>query len=63
MDVTIEGLQKIGRQLIAARSAFEDMWETARTAAIEAAAHGTPETKIADALSVDRSTVRKWIGK
>lgn len=63
MDVTIEGLTRIGHQLIAARGTFEDMWDTARQAAIEAAAHGTPETKIADALTVDRTTVRKWLGK
>jgi len=37
--------------------------QQARTAARDAAAAGTPETRIAATLRVDRATIRKWLGK
>jgi hypothetical protein len=49
--------------LRAAREAQQDALEAARAAALDAIAHGTPESVIATELGVDRMTVRKWQGK
>lgn len=49
--------------LTQARLLLELAMQNARIAALEARQAGTPETKIARELGVDRMTVRKWLGK
>lgn len=56
-------LKRAGRALRAARMIERDAYETARLAALEAAADGTTEVEIAQVLGVNRMTVRKWRGK
>lgn len=56
-------LDRAGENLRAAREAQQAALEAARTAALDAIAHGTPESVVAQELGVDRMTVRKWAGK
>lgn len=56
-------LERIGGDIRTARAALAAVMETARKAAIQAYDKGTPEAQIARELSVDRMTVRKWLGK
>lgn len=57
------GLRRAGLSILSARRRLDDAMQTAREAAIQAAADGTPETVIARELGVNRLTVRGWLGK
>lgn len=54
---------EVGTALSSARTAERLALGGAAVAAVHAADAGAPETKIAEALGVDRMTVRKWLGK
>ena len=56
-------LEAAACRLAAARTEHDAATTVARTAALEAAAAGAPETRIAATLGVDRATIRKWLGK
>ena len=63
MDGVQDQLEQAARRLAAARTEHHAATTQARTAARAAAAAGTPETRIAATLRVDRATIRKWLGK
>ena len=56
-------LARAGRKLRSARKAEREAFEVAATAARLAWESGATEVEIAQALGVDRMTVRKWRGK
>jgi hypothetical protein len=56
-------LERAGRILRQARIDADNAIRNARTACIEAADAGTPETTLALKLGVTRQTVRVWLGK
>ena len=56
-------LETAAKRLAAARTEHDAATQQARTAARTAATAGTPETRIAATLRVDRLTVRRWLGK
>jgi hypothetical protein len=56
-------LEAAAKRLAAARTEHDAATQQARTAAINAAIAGAPETRIAALLRVDRATIRKWLGK
>ena len=63
MDGVQDQLEQAARRLAAARTEHHAATTQARTAARTAATAGTPETRIAATLRVDRATIRKWLGK
>ena len=63
MDGVQDQLEQAARRLAAARTEHDAATQQARAAARAAAAAGTPETRIAATLRVDRLTVRRWLGK
>lgn len=58
-----DNLNRAARSLRAARQRLESAMTDAELAAQEAHRDGSPETKIARALGVNRMTVRRWLGK
>jgi hypothetical protein len=56
-------LTQAARALRAANASRARAVHACRDAAIAAHAAGTPETVIAEALGVNRMTVRRWLGK
>lgn len=52
-----------GKKLVRARAAVAEAMRVAAILARSAHQEGIPETQIAHELSVDRMTVRKWVGK
>jgi predicted transcriptional regulator len=56
-------LHPAGQRLTAAYTELDAARNNARTAALQLQAAGMTEYRIAAALGVDRSTVRKWLGK
>jgi hypothetical protein len=59
----MDSLEDLGQQIAAARRHLDTIWEHARQATIAAHGSGTPETHIAAALGIDRTTIRRWLGK
>lgn len=55
--------ERIGGDIRTARATLDALMKTAKTEALKAYANGVPEAQIARELSVDRMTIRKWIGK
>jgi hypothetical protein len=56
-------LLDVGQRLADAYTQLDTARDNARQAALTGAAAGIAEARIAAALGVDRSTVRKWLGK
>ena len=56
-------LTKAAKSLEQARMAMAVATTGARIAAVQAAADGVPETRIAQTLGVARTTVREWLAR
>ncbi|HWV47381.1 MAG TPA: hypothetical protein VN039_15390 [Nitrospira sp.] len=56
-------LIRAGDKLRSARTKEQAAYQEAHRAALAALQAGFPETGVAEALGVDRMTVRKWAGK
>lgn len=54
---------KAARDLRQARERLERAIQAAQATAVAMHEDGTPETKIAELLGVNRLTVRRWLGK
>lgn len=63
MEELEKRLQAAGGNLLTARTAERHIRDRAADLAIEAAAAGVSQRRIAELLGVDRMTVRKWVGK
>ena len=56
-------LESAAATLDTARRTERDAMQAARVAALDAIANGDSEVHVAQALGVNRMTVRKWLGK
>ena len=56
-------MDRAGRKLRSARNSLKEAMTGAKEAARQAASEGVSEVQIAKSLGVDRTTVRKWLGK
>jgi hypothetical protein len=70
LELDIQRAKDIAQELLGAASSLEDArgaldeaMDEARQAAIKAIKAGATEVRVAEALGVNRHTVRRWLGK
>lgn len=61
--MTSAELRRVNKKLAAARAALKAALKAAEEAAVAAIKAGGTEVAVAEALGVNRLTVRKWMGK